>query len=238
MNRRPANRQAARFWRLAVVEDHLLQRLRTEELLRSQRGFRLVHSGETLREFVSWLEGVDAETRPHLLILDLVVDRGEDADPALVAEIIEGGIQVVVLSAMASPPLVREMIRVGVTSIIGKRDDEAEVISVIWSALGQRQWMTPELAAVLAGDADRPGLSSQEERVLVLYASGLTLDAVAEEMGIRPETAKTYLRRIKQKYAERGRSVRTKVDLHRVALDGGYLSEADLSEAGLSEADP
>lgn len=83
--------------------------------------------------------------------------------------------------------------------------------------------MTPELATVIAGDPDRPKLSIQEERALVLYASGLTLDAVAESIGVKPDTAKQYLERVKKKYAAVGRPARTKVDLSRVALADGYL---------------
>lgn len=207
------------------MEDHLLQRLRTEDLLCRQRGFEIVHSSETLGEFVRWLHEADSSRRPHLLVLDLIVDRGQDADPESVRKVIGAGVQVVVLSAMASAPLVREMIRAGVTSVLGKRDSEAEIVSAIWSALGRRAWMSPELAGVLAGDGDRPRLSDQEERVLMLYASGLTLDAVASELGIKPGTAKTYLRRIKQKYADMGRPVGTKVDLSRAAVSDGYLAD-------------
>lgn len=213
----------ANAWRIAVVEDHLLQRKRTEELLRAQGSFRVVHSAETLPEFVEWLAPQRSEDRPHLLILDLVVDRGVDADPDVVRAMTAAGIRVLVLSAMASPPLVRQMLRAGIAGVVGKRDSEADIISAVWSVLGRRQWMTPELAAVIAGDDSRPSLSEQEERVLMLYASGLTLDAVAAAIGVRPDTAKTYLDRIKQKYADVGRSVRSKVELSRAAMIDGYL---------------
>jgi DNA-binding NarL/FixJ family response regulator len=214
-------------WRIALVEDHLLQRRRTEELLVGQRGFQIVLSVETLPEFMKWLERRGPNERPHLLILDLVVDRGEDADPALVRAVTATGIRVLVLSAMASPPLVREMLRAGIAGVVGKRDSEEDIISAVWSVLGRRQWMTPELAAVIAGDENRPSLSEQEERVLVLYASGLTLEAVAAAIGVKPDTAKTYLGRVKQKYADLGREVRSKVELNRAAVLDGYLDPDD-----------
>lgn len=216
-------RHASRRWRLAVVEDHLLQRRRTLELLAGQPSFDVVHESETLPELVDWLEATPPERHPHLLVLDLVVDRGSDADPAVVRSLVKQGIRVLVLSAMASPPLVREMLRSGISGVVGKRDSEADVIAAVWTVLGRRQWMTPELAAVIAGDERRPRLSDQEERALVLYASGLTLDAVAERLGVRPDTAKTYLHRVKAKYAERGRPVRSKVELSRAAVRDGYI---------------
>lgn len=213
----------AKAWRIAVVEDHVLQRNRTEELLNGQGSFQVVFTGEALPELVSWLKTTTTDQRPHVVLLDLVVDRGPNADPETVRNLVRSGIQVLVLSAMASPPLVREMLRSGIAGVVGKRDSEADIVAAVWSVLGRRQWITPELAGVIAGDDRRPRLSDQEERALVLYASGLTLEAVAEELGVKRETAKTYVTRVKAKYAELGRPVRTKVDLARAAVVDGYV---------------
>jgi DNA-binding NarL/FixJ family response regulator len=211
------------YWRVAVVEDHLLQRERTKQLLDGHPGLRVVFTGDSLPDFMRWLGSTTPAERPHLLVLDLVVDRGESADPETVRALTRAGLRVLVLSAMASPPQVREILRAGVGGVVGKRDSEEDIIAAAWTVLGRGQWMTPELAAVIAGDAQRPALSDQEERALVLYASGLTLDAVAESLGVKRDTAKTYLDRVKAKYAGVGRPVHSKVDLSRVALADGYL---------------
>jgi DNA-binding NarL/FixJ family response regulator len=224
-NQRTGRVRPPAAWRIAVVEDHLLQRRRTEELLGSEPAFRVVHSCETLAEHVTWLRSQPSGERPHLLILDLIVDRGEDADPEVVAALVQSGIHVLVLSAMASPPLVRRVIRAGASGVVGKRDSEADIIAAIWSVLGRRKWMTPEVAAVIAGDEQRPKLSPQEERALVLYASGLTLDAVAASLGVKRDTARTYLDRVRDKYTAAGRTVRSKADLTRVAMTDGYLRD-------------
>lgn len=206
------------YWRVAIVEDHLLHRKRTEELIAGQSGMRVVASCETLYEFVEWLRRTDVRSRPHLLILDLVVDRGRDADPLVVRQIVDSGIRVLVFSAMASATSVRAILRAGVSGIVGKRDSEDDVVAAIWAVLRRGQWLTPELASVMATDSKRPSLSDQEERALILYASGLNLDAVAAALNVKRETAKTYLERVKRKYTAAGRPVRTKVDLHREAL--------------------
>ncbi|MFB9767334.1 response regulator [Nocardioides kongjuensis] len=211
------------YWRVAIVEDHRLQRLRTEELLGRQTGLRVVHSCETLDELVAWMAAGTPLTRPHVVVLDLVVDRGRDADPAVVERLVRSGLRVLVLSAMASVPLVRSMIRAGVSGFVGKRDSEDDIVAAVWAVLERRQWITPELASVMAGDARRPRLSDQEERALVLYASGLTLDAVAVALGVKRDTVKKYLERVKAKYAEAGRPVRTKIDLNREAIRDGLM---------------
>lgn len=217
----------ADYWRVAIVEDHLLQRQRTQEVLDAQNGMRVVYCAESLPEFLRWLESASPAQRPHLLVLDLIVDRGDSADPQVVRRLVNAGLRVLVLSAMASPPLVREILKSGVGGVVGKRDSEEDLVAAAWTVLGRGQWMTQELAAVIAGDAQRPVLSDQEERALVLYASGLTLDAVAEVLGVKRDTAKTYLDRVKAKYAAAGRTVRSKVDLNRVAVSDGYLDPAD-----------
>lgn len=211
------------LWKIALVEDHLLQRKRTEELVAAQPGLRAVWSGETLPAFCSWVAGVDEADRPDLLLLDLMVERGPSATPEQIETVILSGIRVLVISALASPALVRRVIQVGVSGVVGKRDSEADIVAAIWTTLGQGHWMSPELASVIAGDEERPALSEQEERALVLYASGLTLDAVAEAMGIKADTAKKYLSRVKVKYAAAGRPVTTKLALHQVARQDGLL---------------
>lgn len=213
--------------RVAIVEDHLLQRRRTEELLDSRGGARIVCSCESLPDFVHWLQSVDGPDRPHLLVLDLGVDRGPSADPAIVQEVVNSGIRVLVLSALASIPLVRAVIRAGASGIVGKRDREDDVLDAVRTVLDDGEWMTPELAGIIAGDQTRPRLSDQEERALVLYASGLTLSAVASALGVKPATAKQYLERIKTKYTTAGRPLHTKTDIVRVAISDGYVDPPD-----------
>lgn len=209
-------------YRLAIVEDHLLQRKRTEELLRSQDDFTIVFSGETAPELLHWLRARPPADRPHLLVLDLLVERQPSVDVAVVRALLESGMRIVVLSALASPALVRGIVRTGVSSIVGKRDSEEDILAAIRAALLGEEWMTTELAAVIAGDSERPKLSGQEENALILYASGLTIPEIASEMFIKPDTAKQYLDRVKAKYTAAGIPVHSKVDLARIAWVDGY----------------
>lgn len=210
--------------RIAIVEDHLLQRVRTEEMLVGAGRYDVVFRGESLPEFARWSESVPREQRPHLLLLDLMVDRRPSASPAQVAAMVNAGLTVLVLSAMASPSLVRQMIQAGVSGIVGKRDSEEDILAAAAAVLRGEEWMTAELASVIAGDSDRPALSMQEERALVLYASGLTMEEVGAAMNISRETAKQYLDRVKKKYTAAGMPVRTRLDYGRVAWADGYLS--------------
>ncbi|WP_291279800.1 hypothetical protein [Galactobacter sp.] len=209
--------------RIAIVEDHLLQRARTEEILGGVAGHEVVFSGETLPEFVAWSATTPRERLPHLLVLDLMVDRQPSASPAQVAALVSAGLTVLVLSAMASPSLVRQIVQAGVSGVVGKRDSEQDILAAVAAALRGETWMTVELASVIAGDPGRPTLSIQEERALVLYASGLSVEQVGAAMNIGRETAKQYLDRVKRKYSEAGVPVRSKLDYGRIAWADGYL---------------
>jgi DNA-binding NarL/FixJ family response regulator len=101
---------------------------------------------------------------------------------------------------------------------VPKREPPQVLAEGIRVVLQGEMYMTPDLAAVLVAAVDRPDLSPQELTALRLYASGLKLDAVARRMGISPSTAREYLQRVRRKYAQVGREVRTKTDLYAAAV--------------------
>lgn len=211
-------------YRIAIVEDHLLQRKYATSLISRQQDMTVVFTGESLPEFVSWLRSSPEPKLPDLLLLDLMVDRHASANPETVKHLIDQGCSVVLFSALGSPPLVRKMVHAGVRGVLGKRDEDRNILAALRVVLDGGQWMSPELAQVISHDQQRPKLSDQEERVLILYASGLTLDAVAEAVGVKPDTAKKYLQRLKAKYAEAGRPLRSRTEIIKVAAQDGYLS--------------
>jgi len=69
----------------------------------------------------------------------------------------------------------------------------------------------------------RPKLSPGEAEALRLYASGYSTSEVAGRMNVQYETAKTYLRRVREKYARVDRPASKKADLIRRAAEDGYL---------------
>ena len=213
-------------FRVAVVEDHLLQRMHTVSLINRYPDLSVAVETETLAQFEQWL-AQPGNAMPDLVMLDLMAERGQNATPEGVRQLVAAGCKVVVFSALASPPLVRRMIHAGVQGVIGKRDSVRSIIEALRTVLAGKQWMSPELATVIAHDPRRPKLSDQEERVLVLYASGLSLEAVAASIGVKPDTAKKYLQRLKTKYTAVDRPVGTRTELMRVAAEDGFFALTD-----------
>lgn len=198
----------------------------------------VVYSGSTLPSFMGWLASAPRQEIPDLLVLDLTVERQEPADPVVVRKLISDGIRVILFTAMTSPPLVRQMLRIGVSGAIGKRDSEEHILLALRKVLGGSEWTSPELAAIIVQDSQRPQLSDQEERALVLYASGLTMNAVAAAIGVQPGTAKKYVQRVRSKYAEAGRPASSRSGLNRVAVEDGYMELLPKSLLSGSRAKP
>jgi DNA-binding CsgD family transcriptional regulator len=67
------------------------------------------------------------------------------------------------------------------------------------------------------------GLTTQELKALSLYGSGLTSYSAARRMGVGEETLKTYIKRIRRKYAAAGVPLESKIDLYRLTCDLGLL---------------
>lgn len=66
-------------------------------------------------------------------------------------------------------------------------------------------------------------LSPAEEKALRYYAQGLSTLEVGQRMDVGYETAKTYLRRVREKYAKAGRQASRKAELIRRAAEDGFL---------------
>ena len=201
---------------VAIIDDHTLVRDGLAATLAREPDLNVVHVGGDPRAVLA------LEPRPDLVMLDL---DGTPASAQDAAAMLARGSHVLIVSALGSPEQIRAMIRAGVDGFVAKRDSASTLSLAIRTVLAGQPWTTPDLAAILANDpsADRPDLTDQEQRVLMLYASGLKMAAVARTLHISPYTAKEYIDRVRAKYANAGRPASTKLDLHREAVRDGYV---------------
>lgn len=138
------------------------------------------------------------------------------------------GASVVVMSALGGEELVERIMSAGADAFFDKSTSMALVAARMRSLAG----MEPQEISSLGGNSTsqhaeavlRPRLSAGEERALVLYSQGLATKDVAESMNVQFETAKTYLRRVREKYARAGRPASRRADLVRRAAEDGYLT--------------
>jgi two-component system nitrate/nitrite response regulator NarL len=146
-----------------------------------------------------------------------------DSDPAQnVRRLIDGGHRVAVIDGSVDLAMVARTLAAGAHGYLTRNHDMAALAATLRAiASGGTAWsLGPTMAAEPGGSPGRPPLSEREHAVLMAYVSGLTLESTARSLGISPETARTYLKRVKAKYREAGLPVYTKLDLaERVRAD-------------------
>jgi len=154
----------------------------------------------------------DPAGEPGVVLLDLFLrDRSDPA--ANVRRLTERWDRVVVMGPAHEREWTARTIQAGARGYVGKDQDLVALTAAIRQVAGGDVAYPVEPPHRLAPVPPRPRLSAREEAVLHAYASGLTLEAAARLVGVRAPTAKTYLERVKTKYAEIGRPAQTKLEL-------------------------
>jgi DNA-binding NarL/FixJ family response regulator len=211
--------------RLAILDDHeiLLDSL-ASWIERNAPEFDLV-----LRAG-SWLELVHSDAFPtDLVIMDLQLKESVSIS-ARVRTCRAAGAKVVVLSAVDTQEDREAALAAGALAYVTKSQPMAELVSAALAAAGRSSGPAAPAAAPawrpkpLIPDSARPRLSDGERQALVLYADGRTTSEVAQAMNVQYETAKTYLRRVREKYGKAGRPTSSRADLIRRAAEDGYLT--------------
>lgn len=137
----------------------------------------------------------------------------------------------VLMSAYSNPELVREALAAGAMGYVVKSEDIDVMVSAIRKAIRGERYISEELSEALSeGTASAPKLSEQERNVMALYASGSQIKVVAHKLGISQETAKSYLKRIREKYRLFGVDVGTKIMLRDRAIKDGIILAPDAEE--------
>ena len=209
--------------RAAVADESVLQRSRAVQLLTQELRLEVVHSGAGLGPLLEWLRGVDQTQWPHLLVL-AVPSFGEAAPFAhTVGALRSAGVRVLAMTSAPSRRLSRRLMADGVEGFASTADTEPEFLRTAGRVLAGHTVTTPRAQADLQRHAQGPRLSIQEERVLALYASGFTIAEVAVRIGVRHDTARKYLTRVRDKFTDAGWPARSKLQLARIAWAEGYV---------------
>jgi DNA-binding NarL/FixJ family response regulator len=142
------------------------------------------------------------------------------------------GAKVVVVSGVDDDASRERCIAAGAAAFVSKTLPAEQLVelarSVVRGERGHRRRSSDEGGRVAdaagkrgPGDGVSAHLSAAEERALRLYAQGFSTAEVADRMDVGYETAKTYLRRVREKYARAGRPASRKSELiRRAAADG------------------
>jgi two-component system, NarL family, uhpT operon response regulator UhpA len=210
--------------RLAIVDDHrMLLGALTEWIRNAASDINMVAAVASYPELLT-----HPEFPVDVVLLDLDL---KDNIPVSVkiSGLKSTGVKVVLMSTYSEPNVVREAIAAGALGYLVKSEDAGMIVEAIRAAAGGDSFISAELdLALSAGEVGgSPKLSAQERRVMALYGGGEPVKAVAFQLSISEETAKSYLKRIREKYRVAGFDVGTKVALRKRAIEDGILIETD-----------
>jgi DNA-binding NarL/FixJ family response regulator len=209
--------------RLAILDDHevLLDSI-SSWITANALDFELVLSAST------WLELVHSDNFPtDLVFLDFQLKEPVSIE-ARVRTCRAAGAKVIVLSSLDTRESKERALAAGAAAFLSKSLPMREVMDAARAVLGvaaspsaPRDWRPLPVGAV---QVERPKLSAGEVEALKLYVAGLSTSEVAGSMHVQYETAKTYLRRVREKYAKVGRPASKKAELIVRAAEDGYLN--------------
>ena len=210
--------------RIAIVDDHkMLLGALTEWIRNAADDITMVAA------VASWPELLTHPEFPvDVVLLDL--DLKDNIPVSLKLSTLKTtGVRTVLMSTYSEPAVVREALAAGALGYLVKSEDAVMIVEAIRAASTGESFISAELDLALnAGEVGgAPKLSAQERRVMALYGAGEPVKAVAFQLGISDETAKSYLKRIREKYRVAGYDVGTKVALRKRAIQDGILLQND-----------
>lgn len=182
----------ARVIRIAAIDNDRLVPAGLRALLADQPDIALVHASGSVAQHSA------AKVQADVVLLDLMLEDG--STPAEnVAALRDAGARVLVLSVHGERRHVRATLRAGAGGYLVKDDDADKLADAIRAVHAGRLALTTDLMSLI--NDDPPALSPQEHQALFLYGTGSTLVATARRMGVAVPTVRSYLERIRAKWA-------------------------------------
>jgi two-component system uhpT operon response regulator UhpA len=210
--------------RLAIVDDHrMLLGALTEWIRNAADDIDMVAAVTTWPDLLT-----HPEFPVDVVLLDLDL---KDSLPISVKlrTLKTTGVKTVLMSTYSEPAVIREAIASGALGYLVKSEEAGMIVEAIRAASAGEQFISSELDLALSAAeiGGAPKLSAQERRVMALYGGGEPVKQVAQALDISEETAKSYLKRIREKYRVAGIDVGTKVALRKRAIQDGLLVQVD-----------
>ena len=205
--------------RIGAVDDHPVILAGVSEGLRWHLpGATVAPVTRTVRDLLQANPVVD------LILLDIELHDG--TDPAEnVRKLTAKGWPVLLFTQDPRLHLVSRTFRAGASGILSKGEDLATIAHAVGLVASGMPYLSSEWAVAVAQDEvwTAPNLAPREVEAVRLYAAGMKLTSVARRLAVSEDTARTYLLRARNKYANAGRPAQTKTDLYIRAVEDGIL---------------
>lgn len=207
---------------VAIADDHPLVREGIKKVLGNEVDIELTGEATDGHEIANLLK----KNVPDILILDFTMPGKSGLD--LIKDISKAhpSLPILLLSIHPAERFAVRSLKAGASGYLCKSSISEELVNAIRKIINQNKiYITQEVADQLAIEIDhkqRPAhqnLSDREFEVLCMIAGGKSVNNIADELSLSPNTIHTYRSRIKDKM-----KLSTNVEMTRYALENGLIN--------------
>lgn len=185
--------------RLIIADDHTLFRLGLKQMLHSFPGIEVVREATTAEEALAAAMAATQAGNADLLLTDLTMPGTSGTKLIESVRAACPNLPVLVLSMHDEPAMVRRALQAGATGYITKEATPAVLQTAITRVAKGERYVAPGLAESVALDSLVHGggerhdqLSPREQEVLRLIVAGISLNQIADQLGLSPKTVTTH----------------------------------------------
>ena len=188
--------------RILIADDHAVVRLGLTSLFSAQEDMEVVAQAKNGEEAVH----LAVETRPDVVIMDLVMPRMDGADATTKIRESLPDTKVVMLTSFGSYEGVARAIAAGAAGAITKTTEDEQIVPMIRRIAGGETVISPEIRKQLAENPAIPALTERQISILDALTRGLSNNDIAKLHHTTPENIRDHLKVI---FAKIGAANRT-----------------------------
>lgn len=203
--------------RILLVDDHQVVRAGIAAILSTEPGIEVVGQAGTGRDAVR----MALELTPDITFVDLQLpDMGGFEVIAAVRERAPEA-RFIVLTVYGGDEDIFRALEAGARAYLRKDVTATELLRAIACVQSGERYLSPAVAARLAGRVGEASLTAREHEVLVQVAAGKTNKEIARLLGVSEGTVKSHLHSILQKLGSQSRSEAIATALRRGLIHEG-----------------
>jgi DNA-binding NarL/FixJ family response regulator len=202
--------------RIIIADDHAVVRAGLRLLIESQPEMEVVGEAEDAAAALAQVRAL----KPNVVLLDITMGGGGGlkALEQITKELPEA--KVLMLSMHSDPAFVRTAMSAGAAGYVSKKTAHTELLKALRTIRAGKRYVDSAVSEGLLPAANHkgPALSTREEQVLILIASGHSYQEIADRIFVSVKTVETYRSRIMGKL-----ELKSRAELVQYAINAGLL---------------